>query len=311
LFSIKDTTPLMKKLLFLLPIFLCVITTASAQRKVSFSAEEKAFLNTMEDTLALLAFVIVNDSIEENRFTACRAMIPKLVSTLKTRNSFHHPFERLKSVSIQYPRDSSFRIFTWQLYVDTDEYRYYGAIQMNTPDLKLIPLVDRSLNINRPEREKLDASNWYGSVYYNIKEVKSKGEKYYTLFGFDAYSFYRKRKIIDVLKFTEKGEAQFGAPVFVHGENKTKNRVVREYSAEVSTRCNYDDVLKMIIFDHLIMLNGNYGEGPTNYPDGSYEGYELKKGLWVHKEKVFDQVSDEAPRPTPILDERTKDIFGN
>ena len=105
-------------------------------------------------------------------------------------------------------------------------------------------------------------------------------------------------------------EPVFGAPVFVYEGNQLKHRVVREYSAEVSTRCNYDDLLELIIFDHFIEQNGTYGEGPVNYPDGSYEAYRLQGGLWWHVDKVFDQVSDEAPRPAPILDHRTKDIFG-
>ena len=305
----------MRRLILLLPLLLlCVFSSTNAQENPipPDPDPEKGFFEQMEDTLALLAFVIVNDSLEENRFGACREMIPRLVKTLKQEGSFDYPFNRLKSISIQYPQDSTFRIFTWQLYVNKDDYRYYGAIQMNTGSLSLFPLIDRSFNVKAAESAVLPAKEWYGSVYYNIKDVEAKdGKKYYTLFGFDAYSFLKKRKIIDVLSFNEKGEPIFGHPVFKMKEGAEKNRIIREYSSEVSTRCNYDEILEMIIFDHLITLNGKYGEGPTNYPDGSYEGFSLKDGVWTYMEKIFDQVSDEAPRPAPILDQRTKDIFGN
>lgn len=301
---------LMKKVMFFLAMFLCGLSQSYAQDGATvFSEENHAYLKEMEDTLALLAYAVINDSLPEHRFGACREMIPKLVNALKVKNSFQYPFERLQSVSIQYPQDSSFRIFTWQLYVDKDDYRYYGAIQMNSPELKLYPLIDRSFKIEDEEHAALTPEEWYGSVYYRLMEVEGPQGKYYLLFGFDGYSFFRKRKLIDVLSFQD-GQPVFGAPVFVYEGNQRKHRVVREYSAEVSTRCNYDDLLELIIFDHFIEQNGPYGEGPVNYPDGSYEAFRLEGGLWWHVDKVFDQISDEAPRPAPILDNRTKDIFG-
>lgn len=301
----------MKKVLLLLPLMLLgLVIKADAQVKM-ISEKNLEFLEEMEDTISLLAYAVINDSLEENRFGACREMIPRLVKALKVENSFDYPFEQLRSVSIQYPQDSSFRIFTWQLYVNKDDYRYFGAIQMNSPDLKLFPLVDRSFNVSNESQASLTPAEWYGNVYYNIQEVDGPDGRYYTLFGFDAYSFFRKRKIIDVLKFNQNGDPVFGHAVFVKEGEQPVKRIVREYSAEVSTRCNYDELLEIIIFDHLITMSGPHGEGTVAYPDGSYEGYRLENGLWVYIDKVFNQVSDEAPRPAPVLDNRTKDIFGN
>ncbi len=300
----------MKPLLLLLCSLALSVTPLFAQDS-DIAAEDLAFLQEMEDTVALLAYAVINDSLPEHRFGACREMIPRLVKALKVKNSFQYPFEQLKSVSIQYPQDSSFRIFTWQLYVEENEYRYYGTIQMNTPELKLYPLVDRSFEVMVPEQEQLEADNWYGAVYYNLMQADGPAGRYYLLFGFDGHELFRKRKLIDVLRFGEDGEPIFGAPVFVHGPNQVKHRVLREYSAEVSTRLNYDEMLGSIVFDHLIPRDGPYGEGTTYYPDGSYEGYRLSAdGLWVHQEKLFNQVSDEAPTPAPILDRRERDIFG-
>ena len=301
----------MKKVLLLLPLMLLGLVIKTDAQVKMISEKNLEFLEEMEDTISLLAYAVINDSLEENRFGACREMIPRLVKALKVENSFDYPFEQLRSVSIQYPQDSSFRIFTWQLYVNKDDYRYFGAIQMNSPDLKLFPLVDRSFNVTNESQASLTPAEWYGNVYYNIQEVDGPDGRYYTLFGFDAYSFFRKRKIIDVLKFNQNGDPVFGHPVFVKEGEQPVKRIVREYSAEVSTRCNYDELLEIIIFDHLITMSGPHGEGTVAYPDGSYEGYRLENGLWLYIDKVFNQVSDEAPRPAPVLDNRTKDIFGN
>lgn len=290
------------------------VTDTLPQRETRIAPEDWAQMEELEDTIALLAYAVINDSLPEHRFGTCRQLIPTLVKALKHEHSFEYPFASLQSVSILYPPDSTFRIFTWQLYVDVNEYRYFGAIQMNTPELELFPLIDRSFEIEDPEHARLDPEKWYGAVYYNLREVTTSQGKYYLLFGFDGNQLFQKRKLIEVLQFTD-GKPVFGAPVFYHPATEkqaafTKSRVLREYSAEVSTRLNYDELLEIIIFDHLLEANGKYGEGLTYYPDGSYEGYELRDGIWVHIEKVFHQAQDEAPRPSPILDGRTKDLFG-
>lgn len=298
-----------------LAIAFCYYTIGlQAQNKPVFSAEALKNLELSEDTLGILGYAVVNDSLEDNRFAACHAMIPALVRALKTPNSFHFAFDRLKNISIQYPQDSSFRIFTWQLYVDKDDYRYYGAIQMNTPDLKLYPLMDRSFNVTDVEQEVLSADKWYGAVYYNLKETNTKNGKYYLLFGFDGYDFFNKRKVIDVLTFDKEGKPVFGAPVFVSEEKgkpiTAKKRLLLEYSAASSVRLNYDEALEMIVFDHLIPMAGQYGEGMVMVPDGSYEAYQLEKGVWKYQPMVLHAIMDEAPRPNPVLDTREKNILG-
>lgn len=298
--------------IFLLVAGLFSVQNLNAQDDIS--PEDITFLQAKEDSLGLLAYAMVNDSLEENRFLAVRAFIPMLVNALKKPNSFHYPFSQLQTISIQYDADSTFRVFTWQLYVDKDTYKYYGAIQKNNKELELIPLVDRSDNITGDlEQQLFDPKEWYGMLYYNIKTVERAGQKYYLLFGFDGYQFFRKRKIVDVLTFVD-GQPQFGSAVFIDPEDQsTKNRIVLEYSAAASIRCNYDEALNLLIFDHLEEIGGEYGEGPVNIPDGTYEAYELKEGQWVYKRKVFDQVLDEAPRPSPILNTergKSKNIIG-
>lgn len=299
-----------------LVFFLFLFGLSANAQDSGISPENMAKLKTYEDTLAFTSFLVINDSLPENRFASTKKVITTLVEALQIENSFHYPFDRMKSVSIQYPADSTFRIFTWQLYVDVDEYRYYGAIQMNNSELKLFPLIDRSSDVYSHEQEVLSPKRWYGALYYKVHQFDTaEGERQYLLFGFDAYSMWNKRKLVDVLTFKE-GEPVFGAPAFVHqdkttGEITTKNRLLYEYSAEASFKLNYDETYEIILFDHLIMTGSSYGQGPAFVPDGSYEGYKLEDGKWNWVEKVFSEVLDEAPRPEPVLDNRKKgDIMG-
>lgn len=267
-------------------------------------------IHILEDTLGVLGYATLNDSADITRMAACHKLIPMLVKALKFENSFHYKFDRLHTISIQYAPDSSFRIFTWQLYVNKDDYRYFGAIQMNTPALKLFALSDRSMKVEDPENEILSPEKWYGSLYYNIREFKSGKEKKYLLFGYDAFSYWEKRKIIDVLSFKD-GQPVFGAPVFVTKEpekNFTKNRFVLQYSSEASARLNYDEEMKMIVYDHMEAMATE--RGVILVPDGTYEAYEYSKGVWKHIDKLENTIMDTPPIPMPVLDANKKDIFG-
>lgn len=299
-------------------IFLLIILMGrgflSAQKAGKLSQENFSQLEKYQDTLAVAGYAVVNDSLPEFRFGACKKLIVTLKKALQIENSFSYPFDRTASVSIQYPQDSSFRIFTWQLYVDKDQYKYYGAIQMNTPDLQLIPLIDRSSNIESANLEQMELTpdQWYGNLVYKVKQFDTPRGRRYLLFGFDGYKFFFKRKLIDVLHF-EDGKAVFGDPVFVtidpQNNETTKKRVLIEYSADASISLKFAPELNIIMTEHLEQIFGNYGEGPTMVPDGSYEGYELKDGEWVYIDKVFHQISEEPPVPYPT-EKRKNNILG-
>lgn len=300
-----------------LALFFSLSSVLVAQQPAHpLTESQRAKVREHEDTLMVLAYAVLNDTLAENRFAACRDLIPNLVKALKVENSFNYPFKRLPSISIQYPQDSSFRVFTWQLYVDENDYRYYGAIQMNSGQLKLFPLVDRSFqaDLEQIEDETFTADRWYGALYYNLRQVDSPQGRYYLLFGFDGNEFFRKRKLVDVLTFRSDKEPVFGAPVFFQQENgrpvAIRKRLFLEYSSGATVRLNYDELLEMIVFDHLIEMGGQYGEGLVKVPDGSYEGYRLEGGRWIHVPKIWNQVQDEPIRPMPVLDGKKKNIIG-
>jgi hypothetical protein len=288
--------------------------TKKSKPSGKLSAKSIEQLHASEDTLAVLAYAVVNDSIEAERFAACRQLITNLVRTLKIENSYKYPFDRLKSISILAPPDSSFRIFTWQLFVNDSTYRYYGAIQRNTRDLQLTPLVDRSFEMERPTpvSEVLPADRWYGALYYNLRQFDTPQGRQYLLMGFDAYQFFEKRKIVEVLSFDNAGKPAFGAAVFEREtppRNGPEMRLILQYSAEASVRCNWDEEYQMVLFEHLIPMGSPFGNYLTMVPDGSYDGLKLEKGRWKFISKVFNDVQDEAPTVVPVLN-KEKDVIG-
>ncbi len=309
------------KISLLTLVLLSVLTpdTFAQNRKKSknqLTPEGIAQLHASEDTLAYLAFVVVNDSVEQERFAACRSLITGLVRALKVENSFKYPFDRLKSLSILSPPDSSFRIFTWQMYVNDSTYRYYGAVQMNTPELKLYPLKDRSFEMEMPAptEETLSPDAWYGALYYNLRQADTKQGRHYLLFGFDAYSFFDKRKLIDVLTFDATGKPVFGAAVFAKpdGSPDPHKRYFFDYSSEAAVRVNWDEEYKMILFDHLIAMPSPFGRGVTFVSDGSYDGFRWEKGRWQFVDKVFnDKMSEDQTQIEPVLGQRKgKNLMG-
>ncbi len=299
---------------FFIVCSLLVICTfsASAQRKNKeiLTPKAAAQLKIQEDTLVVLAYAVVNDSSEHVRFGTCRALIQALVRTLQIENSFQYQFERLRTVSILTPPDSSFRIFTWQLFVNDSTYRYYGAIQKNSKKLELFPLIDRSFEYEVfPTYDLLSPEKWYGALYYNIRQFDTKEGRRYFLFGYDGYSFFEKQKVLEVFSFDKAGKPVFGGEVFSWAEPRTPApvRMHFQYSAEAAIKMNWDEQYQMIIFDHLIEMPSPFGRDMTYVTDGSYDGFKFEKGRWKFIDKVFNDVMTEEFRPEPVLEARKAD----
>jgi len=153
-------------------------------------------------------------------------------------------------------------------------------------------------------------------LYYRIEPVPSKKgkDKAYMLFGFQQFDKYENIKVIDILSF-EKGKPVFGKEIFQtvneSGELEKKSRLLLKYTNDANVNFRHEPGSDLIMFDHLIQRMGRLsGQGPTLLPDGSYEGYIFKDGLWNHQTKMFDQILEKAPTPEPILDKEQKSIFG-
>ncbi|HVI46664.1 MAG TPA: hypothetical protein VM802_17430 [Chitinophaga sp.] len=271
-------------------------------------------LRKSQDTLQRLSQEVFGGKGNEGREKAVEQFIPTLVRALKTKYSFRFPFDSLKTVSIQYPQDSTFRIFTWALERETGFYRHYGAIQMNTPDgqLKLFPLFDASDFITNTDTITGNKT-WYGCLYYNIIQRHYFNQEYYTLIGWDANNPRSQKKILEMLTF-KNGAPVFGGPFFSFSEDSVpkpmRNRFLMEYKKESTATLNYNKELDMIVFDHLVSESNEPAKKYTYVSDMDYEGFKWKAGKWVHVDKVFhDAIPQGKGAPVPIpLDQKKKNM---
>ncbi len=244
----------------------------------------------MQDSLIRLSTRIYNSATEPERYNSNYTFIRTLISALKTPRSFNFGFDSLRTVSIQTAPDRRFRIFTWHVPNDDGSYRYYGTIQMNDPEGKLVmhPLVDFSAGFKKPGDSVTTADKWYGAQYYKIIPVTNSVKvPYYILLGWKGNTPKTTKKVIEVLHFRDN-KAHFGMPVFDGDkDNPGAKRVIFEYTRQVSMNLNYDPTKSMIVFDHLAPPDPKLkGRFDLYGPDMSYDGYKLLNGRWKLQEDI-------------------------
>ncbi|MFM6976720.1 MAG: hypothetical protein ACKOW2_07715 [Sphingobacteriaceae bacterium] len=268
-----------------------LLSTLGCYAQHSDEASKPSLLNTYQDSLISLSKDIVNKQLEPERYNANYLFIKTLVSALKEPKSFHYGFDSLKSVSIQTSPDQKFRVFSWHIMNKDGSYRYYGSIQMNTPDgkLKLFPLVDSGPFIKNAADTTTSPNKWYGAQYYKIIPVAQPGEQsYYVLLGWKGNTVKSTKKVIEVLYFKD-GQAYFGLPVFDANPDWTgKKRIIFEYGRDVSMLLNYQPAEQRIVFDHLAPINAEMKADFSKYgPDMTYDALQLFKGRWKYQQNLM------------------------
>ena len=253
-----------------------------------------------EDTLKVMAHTIMNAETEDEKRIANAAFISNLTEVLQYKKSFKFPFDSLVTIARLSPPDASFRIFNWLLKKDNGSYEYYGLVHYYNKRQKryeIIPLVDNSANIRNAEQEDLDATNWYGGLYYQIAYIKKAGRKYYTLLSYDLNDGYSRKKIIDVMYFSGKNKIKFGLPIFKQNKKESQKRVIIEYDARTSVSVKYHEKEKRIVFNHLVPPKKDLAGLEEYYtPEGTFNAYEYKQGKWWLKQDIDVRNTQKTPR---------------
>lgn len=286
---------MIRKAYFILAILFLGLST-QAQHTADMAKQR---MIAYQDSLKNLGFKMVNDSLEPQRYNASYSFIKTLVAALKTPNSFNFQFDSLKTISIQTSSDKRFRIFSWHVMNADGSYRYYGTVQMNSPDgkLQMFPLLDYTAGFKNPADSITSNDKWYGTQYYRIISVLNNVKTpYYVLLGWKGNNVRSTKKVIDVIYFKDN-KPYFGMPVFDGDKaNPTKKRVIFEYDRKASMALNWDPKTSTIIFDHLAPPDEKLeGRFELYGPDFSYDGYRLTNGRWrlVEDLKVANQPTDQ------------------
>ncbi len=276
--------------LFFTTLFLSTFSSFGQRLKVGKS--DSTYIDSIrnyEYQLEGLSYNIINGSDKVERITSCYYFIETLKNTLQIPNSFDYEFDLLKTVSSIRSDDGTFRIFTWNLLLDSGKYMYFGAIQMNNPDsLELYGLYDSSDYNKDIFYGQFDNRHWMGALVYQVHHYRWKKQDYYITFGWDGQDDKTNRKIIDVLWFNEEGQPNFGEEIFDF-DGDLQSRIIFDFNDRAAMLCRYDDFEDAIIFSNLVPINPMMKGIYQNYvPDGTYDYLKFEKGIWRRYKMIFD-----------------------
>jgi len=199
---------------------------------------------------------------------------------------FTHKFTNLRNLGQILSHNSQLKILTWNLLLDSSRSRYYCYFIHRSGKENFVNKIEGPYR-EEPVRDDTiySESDWYGALYYDLRDVKKDKLTYWVLLGIDYGNPSISRKIIDILSFTPDGKIILGKKLFVSG-NVLKYREVLEYSSEavISLKFRND---KSIVFDHLVPVSPALkGKKEFYAPDYSYDAYNLEKGMWRFKTNV-------------------------
>ena len=223
----------MKKFLCL-SLFFLMFQTAKSQ--FPFNVQQYT------DSLKSLGETIISGRSDFTRFEANEKFRSLLLFILSHDKAVSIDFSSVKNLSALGSEDKSFRIFTWVVPKTDMSYECFGILCSWNERKKIysvIELKDVKNDATGADKKVFRKGEWWGALYYEIISVKSNGNKYYTLLGWDGHNGVSTRKVIDVLSLSPMGQPSFGASLF-SGYGKQMKRIIFEYSDNVQMILRYE-----------------------------------------------------------------------
>lgn len=290
-------------LALLFPLLLLSSLSASAQ---SLSDGDRKAIAALEDSLLTTSDSMYNALIPDTRAAYAEQFARQLVRALRYTGSYAYNFPRLREqINIVEPDDKSWRMFNWVIAPTEINRRYYGAIQMPSPTLKLYGLSDISMKTTKGlEDSVFSGGHWMGALYYRVMPVTKNGETVYTMFGANGALTSSNRKVLDAMRLTPEGPV-FGHNIFAVGSENFRGqpvmRFILEYSKEVQVGLNWNDEYKVITHDELVSSANDPTKKYTYVPTGEIQGFRWDPQVeqWVHVRDVLPvQILRDGAPPT-------------
>lgn len=187
--------------------------------------------------------------------------------------------QALPFVSCLASPERTVRVYSWALKRADDSYRCFGIVYSRLDKKeapRLFVLEDKSESLKNAEQKNLGRTSWLGCIYYGLYPIAKGPKPMYLLLGYGGHYPQVRRKVAEVLTFSNTGEVQFGAPIFKK-ENKVFNRILLEYSARANVSLKFYSEERKLVFDFLAPQSEKHLGNPAFYgPVGSYDGFMLK-----------------------------------
>ncbi len=202
------------------------------------------------------------------------------------------------------------QIISWAIQID-NKWEYWAFVKSYNEQKKefvVWELISTDFYYSLKQKEKYDANNWPGTVYFKLIETKYNNRNYYTLLGWLANKKQAAFKIIEVLSISKSGKLSFGKSPYFSINKEYQNRLLFAYSAQSKFLLDYGEYdyteriwdrkkkkyrsktfsEYMITFDQLIPLYPDLKEDPAFLvPSGDMvDALVFEKGKWRKKTNI-------------------------
>ena len=269
-------------------------------------------LASREDKLVSLLDELRTAKNDQEKEIKNKAFKQDLEETLKLNNSFSYPFSKLKTVGVIDSPDGELRIINWNVEQDNLSQKYFCYVlfpEKRGNGHEVVELKDISFGMPTQPEDVLEASQWYGALYYKIIPLKKGSRTMYTVLGWDYYSDMSQVKLIDVM-YISGNTIKLGNPVFKIGK-QTYNRVFFEHSKKTAMYLNYEPERKRIMMDHLSPEAPSMKNFRAFYvPDLSYDAFVVDGNRWVLQEDVIgvNHGNDQKKQIVYVKNEKTGEV---
>ena len=248
---------------------------------LSLSAQDSSYEEDIRTVLSMIeeARTAGNDSL---RNVLADKALQEFCAVVHEDVKMTYQFQNINPISVLTSPDKLFRIFTWGLQFSDGNYKYYGLAEFNVQgDVLSAILYDQSDKTSDPAHADMQASNWYGAIYYDIVQVGGKKSHTYALVGWDGGDLFVNRKVLEQvhINIEDGGDMRFGGH-FVDERNFSCERLIFEFTERAVMSLRYDKKEKMFIADHLSVPPEYNGDRKFSGPDGSFDGYYFEDGRW-------------------------------
>ena len=244
-------------------------------------------LNLIESELKGLFETLYDQEDSSDKEDLAQTIRIRFSEALSIKGSIDYTWHELNRIGKITSSDNNLKVFTWHLPKDKDTYIYYGFLQLREKrgEAVHVELIDNRVDRNNSSMIQQSPDNWHGKLYYSIIVKQHRRQTTYTLLGMDFNNAMSNIKTVESM-IIKRGKPQFTTSGFEHN-GKQEDRLVLEYSSQVSISVRYNEALDQIVFDHLVPLHAVYTGNYEFYgPDGSYDGLEFENGTWIYREDL-------------------------